>query len=218
MEAFKTDFAIYLRHQKSLLSHFKIDLNPEASEEVLEIMTPLKATEIYVFGLSAAQLLSFLPLMDARSIEELKTFTRRQTDVIDEIVEMEQWKYMDFCQLLDFKISDIKRVSHFYRFWGKVTAVSAADVQFLKNAFLAAKQFMQCRVTYDTIADLSDIAAIFGIPAFVSRGSLSRTMRQWFFNMPNKESVLSINLEDPKILVFNSVQKDKVPQDAVIMD
>ncbi|KAF1754845.1 hypothetical protein GCK72_021410 [Caenorhabditis remanei] len=222
LEAFKKDLEIFMKYQKGVISHLRIDLPPPLSEGILKVIenrgSTLKVTEIYVFNLPATQLLSTISLIDAQCLENLKVFTKEQRDVIDEIMDLEQWKHLYYCQLLNFQISQPRRISHIGMFTGNVTSVTAADLDFLKTAFLNSSMFCCCKMNCNSIADLSEIAEIFGVQPFTSRGSTGGVLRLWFFRMPNdKTTVLSLDVNSFHFVEFRHKKTAEVPSDAVII-
>ncbi|EFP01831.1 hypothetical protein CRE_23437 [Caenorhabditis remanei] len=227
IEIFKNDLAVFLKHQKSLLKEMEIKRNTADIDQVFIALKAhatnsktrnlqLKTTKLSLNGLSAPQSLLAVSSVDAQSLRSLSIKSKERVVLIDEITETEQWRHLDTCSFSGFRISDVRRISHLNEFLGLVTSVTAADLAFLKTAFLNSSNFCSCKINCNSIADLSQIA---GVQPFPSRTDYGGVSLLWFFRMPNDTSrVLSLDVNNIGIIDFGPTVTARVPTGAVIID
>lgn len=167
MDALCEDFGVFLRRQRVPMEKLEVSLysgdeevNLEFFEKILKVLgrqnppIRLKVAEIRLIALPASQIMSILPNFDPKILKTMMICTANTSgDSIDAIFDTEQWKSLQICEIFNFVISDLKRISHFKSFNGKAKNVTLEDVEYLKEIFLHSSSFQRCKLMYETISD-----------------------------------------------------------------
>ncbi|KAF1754833.1 hypothetical protein GCK72_021398 [Caenorhabditis remanei] len=221
LDALCADLRIFLNRQRGILEKFELSqVELEVFEKLLHIFPslPLKVHEIRLIALSASQILPILLFFDAKHLKTMMILTSNPSDnFIDAIFDTEQWKNIRICEVTDFRIMDLKRISHFENFNGMVKSVTVEDVEYLKETFLHSPNFKKCKLMYDHNSD--DWITTLPPEPLISQNRHGHTLKRWYFRcLHNEEKVLTLEWNSVKCITFEVVKISEVPSNAVLRE
>ncbi|EFP01804.1 hypothetical protein CRE_23434 [Caenorhabditis remanei] len=218
LDALCADLRIFLSRQRGILEKIELSqVEMELFEKLQHIFPslPLKVHEIRLIALSASQILSIFQFFDANHLKTMMILTSNPSDNLDDaIFDTEQWKSIKICEVTDFRIMDLKRISHFENFNGMAKSVLVEDVKYLKKTFLRSANFKRCKLMYDHISD--DWSTT---DPLISQNRHGLTLKRWYFRcLHNEEKVLTLEWNSVKCITFEVVKISEIPSSAVLRE
>lgn len=195
---------------------------PEVLEEFGTIFTtPLKTQNFAITTSGPDEILKILPFVDSGVLKGLAFYNIHEIagEIWDfeEIVDLEQWKTSERLDLVYFFVH--LPIHHFFHFSNaniRLLELSADDIFQLKEHYLRHKNFKFVHVECKTLSNESDLLSLLGAH-FIAEEPQNRDQRKWFFEFPaDSESVLYILISDPKNVYFTRIERDRVPNGALI--
>ncbi|KAF1759982.1 hypothetical protein GCK72_008227 [Caenorhabditis remanei] len=229
IETFSNDFQLILRHQKSILIEFTVDMRLATDNKFIDILKNildsrthcLQVNSFETYVSDTSDVLRILPYLDAKTLKSIGIYVRDSGRFehesllnFNEIVELEQWK-MAKEVYVSRRVARIPlcHFSHFLVGFVMLKSVTKEGMSGLKEKFQQSPEFRNFCIDYSEFQDMDNFLTSLG-PAheFLKE-------RKWFFRTPNDDKCLSIFYDIPNHqFTFAQIEKEFVPGDAVIQD
>ncbi|CAO4381333.1 unnamed protein product [Caenorhabditis nigoni] len=219
-----------LKFQKSIVQDltFELDISQNSNfifSKLINFFESLNRkfqTEILkISGTQESHFLSILPLIDPKTLEEIRIYPVGQTlhsatiPGIDQVFETEQWKSSKGVSF-GFNATNLN-LEHFRRFSKSVLhfeTITAEKLNVLKEFYINSPNFELSYVVVEHFEETRSLSSAFGAQYEV------QIYQNWYFRMKNNSKVLGIRCRHGQLLSiwFKCMEIGNVPEGAIIQD
>ncbi|PIC29808.1 hypothetical protein B9Z55_021274 [Caenorhabditis nigoni] len=218
-----------LKSQKSILQELKFEFNISQNSiifsKLIYILKSLnqqfQTDSLRILGTKESQFLSILPLIDSKTVEDIRIFPVPQAFNLtinwgmEQVFETEQWKNSSEIHF-GFSATHLK-LEHFRHFSISdicFQSISAEKLNVLKEFYINSPNFKLSSLTVRHFEETENLSNAWGAPYEFG------VYQNWYFQTKNSK-ILKITCRYLVIGVlfwFNCIEFENVPQGAIIQD